>query len=632
MIEITSIPSGLSLSDSGSELRPRDQSQLSYWGFSQSDSDEDYVLSTPDALPVLVKLISYLDRSDLPYALDSDVRALIEVHTASQTNFDAAFAKCRDFKQGAIDDGSIDSFTDFAQSSLVRRLKEHQVKAALHLLEAQNGANFSVPGSGKTTVVLSVFHLLRRNDVVDALFVVGPPACFAPWQNEYEKVFGERADATTLSGGNIDERRSAYIVERSSAPDMFLTTFQTLTRDCDYVKALFRHRGIRFFLVVDEAHYVKQLGGTWASAVLDVAKDATRRCVLTGTPFPHSYSDAFNLFDILWPTHPPLSQNNKHRIDVLNNQQQFEAASEVLHDHIGPLFYRVRKQDLGLAPQVFHDPIRIPMRERERFVYDAIIDRIQYLSASDYARDLDTLLRLRRGRMIRLRQCVSYVPLLSTAVDEYSEELIETPSLADIIKHYDDLETPAKLGVLLDLINDYCGRGEKVVVWANFIRTLELIVSHLERRGLGVRLIYGATPFENANPDDELTREKIIEQFIDSRSDVSVLVANPAACAESISLHTACSRAIYYDLSYNCAQYLQSLDRIHRVGGSESKEAHYHLLQYANTIDEDIYRNVRTKADNMSAVIDRDYSIYSLDMFSTDDDADAYTRVFGGNE
>ena len=45
-----------------------------------------------------------------------------------------------------------------------------------------------------------------------------------------------------------------------------------------------------------------------------------------------------------------------------------------------------------------------------------------------------------------------------------------------------------------------------------------------------------------------------------------VLVANPAACSESISLHTVCHHAIYLDRNYNAGQYLQSEDRVHRLG------------------------------------------------------------------
>ena len=143
-----------------------------------------------------------------------------------------------------------------------------------------------------------------------------------------------------------------------------------------------------------------------------------------------------------------------------------------------------------------------------------------------------------------------------------------------------------------------------------------------------VRLIYGATPIERTTVSEELTREAIIREFTDSSADVNVLVANPAACAESISLHKACAHAIYYDLSYNCAQYLQSLDRIHRVGGSEHRRAHYYFLQYEDTIDSDILANVQAKAERMNRIIDRDYAVYSLDMFDEDGELEAYERIF----
>ena len=147
--------------------------------------------------------------------------------------------------------------------------------------------------------------------------------------------------------------------------------------------------------------------------------------------------------------------------------------------------------------------------------------------------------------------------------------------------------------------------------------------------GHGVRLIYGGTPIQDVSVRDELTREQIIREFVAPRSGIDVLVANPAACAESISLHKTCSHAIYYDMSYNCAQYLQSLDRIHRVGGSEHKAAHYYFLQYEDTVDRDILANVQRKAQNMSAIIDQDYAIYSLDMFAEEEEVEAYERLFG---
>src|ERR1039457_4673771 len=102
------------------------------------------------------------------------------------------------------------AFLKFLSENIPRKLKDHQVKAALHLLAVSNGANFSVPGSGKTTVVLAVYEWLKRQSIVDALFVVGPPSCFAPWRMEYLEVLGREPRVTLLAGGSIEDRRAAY--------------------------------------------------------------------------------------------------------------------------------------------------------------------------------------------------------------------------------------------------------------------------------------------------------------------------------------------------------------------------------------------------------------------------------------
>ncbi len=175
--------------------------------------------------------------------------------------------------------------------------------------------------------------------------------------------------------------------------------------------------------------------------------------------------------------------------------------------------------------------------------------------------------------MMRLRQVLSYPKLLLTSIEGYSENLInEREDLEILVQNYDSVEQPGKLKYLLDLIKGFNSRGEKIVIWSNFIGTINLIVNSVKKEGYYCKKIYGATPFNNESYKKEETREKIRDEFVDEKSGLNILIANPAACSESISLHKTCNHAIYYDLSFNCAQYLQSLDRIHRVGGSENKE------------------------------------------------------------
>lgn len=629
MITISRDEDALVIATGEAVLEPKHENQLAYWGFVSTGSQIKLVCDCDGIKIILPKIMAYFERVGLTYQLDDSLEAIRIANEGATEILNNALETGDRLKNAQLNAPDKELLSSFLNSGISRPLKPHQCKAALHLLSTVNGANFSVPGSGKTAVVLAVFDQLRKAGEVDSLFVVGPPACFGPWRSEYAAVFGVEPSYEILAGGDIDTRHSKYFVTNESASDLYLTTFQTIQRDWERVRLLFKSQGVNFYFVVDEAHYIKQIGGAWATAVLNIASHAKRRCILTGTPFPRTYSDAFNLFDVLWPESSPISRNERHAIELYTQRKEYERAAEILDSSIGPLFYRVRKEDLGLAEQIMEDPIMIRMNKHERNIYDTIIDCIRNVSKEDYFRNIELLQKLRRGRMIRLRQCISYIGLLRTAIEDYDEDLLAyNPSLSDIISHYDELEVPAKLTTLLLMVKQLVTDGKKVVIWANFIKTLHLIKRNIDNEGFGVRLIYGQTPTEQTQVQEELTREEIIREFVDPLSGIDVLVANPAACAESISLHKTCSHAIYYDLSYNCAQYLQSLDRIHRVGGSEEIPAHYYFLQYVDTIDPDILANVRRKAENMSAILDKDYAIISLDMFDEDEEIQAYGKLF----
>jgi hypothetical protein len=99
-----------------------------------------------------------------------------------------------------------------------------------------------------------------------------------------------------------------------------------------------------------------------------LARFAKFRCILTGTPCPHSFADLFNLFEFLWPTNDPIGPDNRIRIRAAEQEGKIETAQQLLKKTVGPMFYRVTKADLGLTVPIFHPPIIIPMNEHEQFV------------------------------------------------------------------------------------------------------------------------------------------------------------------------------------------------------------------------------------------------------------------------
>jgi len=612
----------------GRELKPHQKSQLGFWGFKRSE--EDYKVLADEPSTLLLKVIDYFEKEKIPYSLNKDCKELLGKIKSRKDDFETIRHTGEEYKDGIYQKGVLLEFTNFLKNISPRPLKNHQIKAATHLYLVQNGANFSVPGSGKTAVVISIYEKLRREGKINTLFVIGPPSCFQPWKDEFKITLNRQPRYQILAGGDPESRKSVYFKEVRKKPELYLTTFQSLLQDLNDVIIFMRRNGVEIFLVIDEAHYIKRIEGNWARAVLNLSKYAKFRCVLTGTPMPRSYTDIFNLFDFLWPDNNPIDINTKIKIQQLEEKNKNEEIRKILKRNIGPLFYRVRKSELRLRSPIFHEPVVLKMNQYEKRLYDAIENRIMEYSREDNLRNISLVKKLRRGRMIRLRQCVSYAKLLLTAIENYEEELIESNSdLIEIIQRYDEIEVPAKLEYLLSFVQKMQRKKQKVIIWSNFIKTIELIVQTLSKKNIYCKLIYGKTPIEQESVSEEDTREKIRKEFIDPASGLDVLVVNPAACAESISLHTTCHSSLYYDLSYNCAQYLQSLDRIHRVGGSENVCTNYYFLQYKNTIDQDIAQNLNDKAKKMNDLIEEDYNIYSLDMVEEDEDEQAFIRLFG---
>src|SRR4029077_2611960 len=108
--------------------------------------------------------------------------------------------------------------------------------------------------------------------------------------------------------------------------------------------------------------------------------------------------------------------------------------------------------------------------------------------------------------------------------------------------------------------------------------------------------------------DVEFNREKIISEFKHS-ADHNILIANPSACAESVSLHKACHHAVYFDRTFNGAHYMQSLDRIHRVGLERDDKVHYHILQMTDSIDIVIDERLEEKQKRMLMLLDDDFGV-----------------------
>lgn len=113
--------------------------------------------------------------------------------------------------------------------------------------------------------------------------------------------------------------------------------------------------------------------------------------------------------------------------------------------------------------------------------------------------------------------------------------------------------------------------------------------------------IHGA--IETGDESEIDTREWRIRRFHEDQK-CKVLVANPAACGEGISLHKVCHYALYLDRTFNAAHYLQSVDRIHRLGLPQNIDTEIEILEAYDTIDFIVDNRLKAKIQSMGEVLD----------------------------
>ncbi len=197
----------------------------------------------------------------------------------------------------------------------------------------------------------------------------------------------------------------------------------------------------------------------------------------------------------------------------------------------------------------------------------------------------------------------------------------EGVSILQIIDKYPEYETPVKFELTNDLVRKLLLDGEKVVIWTTFIHNIKMLRKYFE--DIDPFVVYGAVP-KDESEDSEFNREQQIRNFKET-ANPNILIANPAACAESISLHKACHHAVYIDRTFNCGQYMQSLDRLHRIGLRSDEIVTYHIMFARNTIDGTIDRRLAEKQEKMLRLLEDDlpigtFEVEQYEMVQTDDE------------
>lgn len=453
-------------------------------------------------------------------------------------------------------------YQSIVNAAMARPLRERQMWDSFFLFAMKRAANFSVPGSGKTASVLGAYACLKSRGLVKRLVVVCPKNAFGSWIDEFFLCFTGKESLRVLNlhspGLSTPAARRAALRYDAGHVNLILVNYESAGGVLEDLLPLVRSEAL---LVFDEVHKVKKVGGEYASAALALAEQSVYLTALTGTPVPNSYLDLYNLLHILFPN----EYDEFFGFSDVLLRHPTPAEIEMVNNRIQPFFCRTTKEQLEVPPALPDKILTCPAGGEENRLLELLVQTYRRNKLALFLRILqlesNPRLLLQKLDLREFRDLLDDgAPVEKIDFTDYSQEarrLIE------------DCPPSTKLRRCAQLTEGLVEEGKPVIVWCVFLDSIHTLSEALEARGISTRCIYGAVPLEE--------RQGILRDFKLGR--FQVLLTNPHTLAESVSLHSVCHDAVYFEYSYNLVHLLQSKDRIHRLGLPKGQYTQYTFLQ-----------------------------------------------------
>lgn len=433
-------------------------------------------------------------------------------------------------------------------------LDGHQVVnvAAMTASEGYGMLLFDEQGAGKTVSVIFAFDRLVDLNLIDLMVVVAPKSMVGEWAAAIGQFMDDAYTVEIIEGSAAERTRKV-----DSGADVLVLNYEAVPSIRDQLVRRLRRHPDRALLVVDESFAVKNPQARRTQDLASIRDWFARAWLLCGTPAPNTAHDIVAQVSMV--------DFGATFADVDIPKDRIEAVP-VVRDALDARAIYLRNLKVDVLPDLPDRTFRrlsIPLAPVQAKLYRGalgeLIAEIEALDDKQFLQQLGTYLA-RRMALLRI-----------------------TSNPAGMFDDY--AEIPAKLDALDDLVGRLVERdGEKLVIWSCFTHSLDAIVRRYER--------LGAVRYDGAVPSIADRREAV--RSFQNDPETRIFVANPAAAGAGLTLHAA-RYAVYESFTNQAAQYLQSLDRIHRRG--QRREVEYFVLLAEDTIEEDEFDNLVTKEE-----------------------------------
>ncbi len=438
----------------------------------------------------------------------------------------------------------------------------YQLEAAQVALRRMRGRAILADevGLGKTIEAALVLSELRVRGLASRVLILTPPGLLEQWQQELDRKFA--LPSLLVQGGSWEP--TFWSGEDPAVIASLPSARKAPLRDALVAEAW-------DLVIVDEAHHLKN--PQTASARLVRQLQSRYLLLLTATPVENRLDDLFQLVSLVRPGHLGTPAAFRRRHAGLSGIESAKNLAE-LQRRTREVMVRHRRSEVArMLPRRLAETLRIRPEAAEAKLYRLVADGVRERGRNGRAQET---LELR----ILLRAAGSSPAALAAAA--------EAAGWAEVAARAGAIQETEKARALLELLSRHRERGEKVLVFTGFRRTLEYLDSLLAERGLAHAIYHGSLPHQR--------KEEAIRSF---ERDLPVLLTTEAG-GEGRNLQF-CHVMINFDLPWNPMRIEQRLGRIHRVGQTE--EVLLSNLVSANTIEDRILSVLEARINLFELVV-----------------------------
>jgi len=457
----------------------------------------------------------------------------------------------------------------------------YQLEAAERVLRHMQGRAILADevGLGKTIEAGIVLSELRLRGLGGRVLVIAPAGLVGQWCEELERKFAlPCVIADRCFDAQSADRVEPIVVASLASARRDPLRAELTAVDWDLV-------------VADEAHRLKNAGT--ASARLARSLRSRYVLLLTATPIENRLSDLFQLVSLVRPG--LLGSAGEFRTRHGHGDGSIVRNVASLQLALRELMVRHRRSEITvMLPRRLAETIRVAPSEPEAQLYRAISSRVR-----GAAREASSAERL---ALRSVQQLAGSSPWACAGT-------LAKLGWKDLGERAASVSRSAKATALLELLRHHAARGEKVVVFTQFRRTLEALARVLTDHGLDPAVYHGGLT--------RVEKDLAIAGFAD---DARVLLSTEAA-GEGRNLQF-CHVMVNFDLPWNPMQIEQRLGRIHRIG--QQHDVQLTNLVARGTLEEHLLEVLQAKINLFELVVGE------LDMIlgRLSDELDFETLVF----